>query len=502
MGERLHLPIPMWVVQCQLLGGPVRLCLIALFCAFGLAVGFFAFTFATPTDPYSVVAGNVLLAMPSILGFILILGGCGAVYRSLLRDHTSNMRDSHRLTPMSSTAVILGYVFGATFQITTVAVVVMAFGGVMTVLSGGALGSWLGGTALMLHGAVTLWCVTVFFGMRRDKPISPGGIIIGVSLIANAGLVFVPALGVFMGVYAVLLGGSVAIGAGIGTTGAALTVMIVHFVLTAFWIDAAAAKYRRPDLPALQAGRGMVLVVMVTLFGMAGVLIFDNLGAGPAGRGTDRDLLSFQWCATMGISLMTAVVPVAGSLECRRLAAQGTAMRSSFDRVPSLVVAIVGAAIVVILMGTIGRSAWIPLLIFNIEGSSTSSLFAWLLTTIACFSFVLTARGLLCLCRVRFRSFRLVTLLLLLCLWVLIPAADLTLEASRQVRYYDPLVTSLALGQSPLGTIVLLWTEVEGPVVAGVIGHVSVTVVVTLLSLLPRFRRTPQPPQEVPEPAH
>ena len=239
---------------------------------------------------------------------------------------------------------------------------------------------------------------------------------------------------------------------------------------------------------------------MFTLFGMIGLVIFDATVAASGGNPTDLDLLSFQWCATMVFSLMMALVPVSGAMECRKLAAGGTAMRSSLDRVPSFIVAIIGVAIVIALMVTIGHDTWTRLLVFNNGEPPPTALLAWLLTVCACFSFVFTTRGLLCICRAWFRSFRVVSILLLAVLWILVPAADLSVASSRQLQIYDPIVTTFASGQSPLGTIILLWTELQGPVVAGVIGHVIVAVVVTLLSFLPRFRPATRTHRDQPDP--
>ncbi len=501
MGERLHLPVPMWIAQCQLLGGFRRIILVMLLCAGALTLGFFGFARVTPEDPLSVVAGRVLLAMPPIAGFILVLGGCGALSRAILRDHTTHMRDSHRLSPMSSSAVVLGYLFGSTFQMLAVFAVLLAFGCVLTLTAGGGIGKWIGGCLLMLNGAITLWSLTIVVGMRSQSPVSLGGIIFGGVVVSNAGLIMLPAVGVFSGVYAAVVGSSLAMGRGFSNTPTVVAVMIVHFILTFFWIGTAATKYRRPDLPCLQAGRGLMMLTLFTGFGTAGILVFE-LATSAAGD-TNLGLFTFQWCATLALSLLVAMIPVNGAMECRRLAALGTAMRTRLDHVHDLLVAFVAPTIVIALMMIVGWDVWNPLLRDAAAGPEFEPYAArvWLITIASCYAFVLGARGAICVCRRWFRSFRLVALSLLIVLWVALPGADLGFAAARQESYYDPIVTTFSFSQSPFGSIVLLWTEVRGPALAGVIAQVGLALLLTGLSLLPKFRLGSRPTPEAHNPA-
>ena len=52
---------------------------------------------------------NVMLGIQAAL---LVLHGCNAIHRVLLRDYQTRMFESHRLTPMSNHAVVLGYLIG------------------------------------------------------------------------------------------------------------------------------------------------------------------------------------------------------------------------------------------------------------------------------------------------------------------------------------------------------------------------------------------------------
>ena len=119
MGERVQLPWPMWRVQYQLLGGFRRLSAIVLVCAVVLVAGIFGLRRLGMPDPFTAVAGTALNFRTGIQVFLLILGGCQAVYRAMLRDHEGKMKESHRLTPMSNITVVLGYLFGSTLQISS-----------------------------------------------------------------------------------------------------------------------------------------------------------------------------------------------------------------------------------------------------------------------------------------------------------------------------------------------------------------------------------------------
>ena len=195
MQERFQLPMAMWRVQYELLGGRRRMLAIAAICMIVLVAGSLGFREVVLHEPPAKVAGWMLNALASIQTIVVILGGCNAVYRAMLRDHDTKMIESHRLTPMSNMTVALGYLLGSTLQILVVFLVILTFGSVLTSLAGYSVVDWIYGNVFLLNGAVTLWSIVVLSGLHLSKPINPTPIMIGVAVLANVGVLALPAAG-------------------------------------------------------------------------------------------------------------------------------------------------------------------------------------------------------------------------------------------------------------------------------------------------------------------
>lgn len=58
--------------------------------------------------------GIALLILLGIQSVLLLIAGAGWVRRAVQRDFSSNMIDSHRLTPMTGWTAVFGYIIGRT----------------------------------------------------------------------------------------------------------------------------------------------------------------------------------------------------------------------------------------------------------------------------------------------------------------------------------------------------------------------------------------------------
>ena len=117
MSERIQLPIAMWRLQYNLLGGNRRMIGGAGVYALALIVGAYGCRRVFGDESLADVASTMIKVLAAIQIFIAVLVGCNAVHRASLRDFESKMIESHRLTPMTSVTVVLGYLFGTTLQI-------------------------------------------------------------------------------------------------------------------------------------------------------------------------------------------------------------------------------------------------------------------------------------------------------------------------------------------------------------------------------------------------
>jgi len=162
MEQPVQLPLPMWRVQYQLLGGRRRMMAIVLVTTTLLIVGIIAIRRLMLRDPFPAVATRVLTLLTVIQVLVTVLGGANAVYRALLRDYQTKMNESHRLTPMSGIAVSVGYLFGSTMQITALFAVFTVVGAGVSLFARLPVGPWLLSNLILFNGAITIWAATVF----------------------------------------------------------------------------------------------------------------------------------------------------------------------------------------------------------------------------------------------------------------------------------------------------------------------------------------------------
>ncbi len=488
MAERLQLPIPMWRAQYQLLGGHRRVVSIAVVYVAALITGFFGVKQLMPKTPTASYISGTLMALTGLQFLMALLAGCNAVHRAMLRDFQTRMLESHRLTPMSNSAVVLGYLFGSTLQHLLMITITAGFGAILVVVGGFNLSDWIMGNVLLLSIALMLWAVAVFLGLRPAKPVNPAPIVVVIALLSYpAG--FVPTAGMMLGSYSAFLAAAMLSGNMINMGPAALALSVLNVILAGFWASAAAAKYRRPELPALGAARGLILLGLALVYGIGGAAVirafgYRNLVAGLE----DRDTVTYIWAITLGASLLIAVVPVVGAGHSQRLIAQGTKPRSRLDLTPDWVAALIATVMICLVGIVVGWPLWRNLIRMtpNSAGNAWTSLFPWYVTAwgvtgTVCLTALLAARGLYALTARWLKSGAVAGTAFLLFYWTAPVITDLV--RTELVSNYGKHVTqSWLVAMSPPGALGAVWLGLDISLWPGLLFQIALAVALTLLA--------------------
>ncbi len=497
MRERWQSPLPLWTAQVDLQGGFGRLIIIAILYAAVFTVGLLFFRRVFRDDPLSVVAANMANFVFAAQYFALFVGGCNAVYRAMLRDYETRMLESHRLSPLSNTTVVAGYLLGPPMRMLVIFIVNLFIGGFLTGLAAMPIDMWVLGNLLLLLVAVNLWAMVICAGFRPAKPINPVPVLFVLSL-ALVPVAMLPGLGLVSGIYAAFAAAGVMSGAITLPAFASIGMAITAAVLSSFWFAAAAAKYRRPELPTLNALRGTILLV---LWLFAALLSMVGLAAAQSQTATYvspfmaefEDLSPAQWIATFLTSLLVAAVPISGAVACRLLIRRGSAVRGWPDRVPDVAVTIVTGVLILGLSAGIGNKVWTVVLETRsaVADAPKDAARIWLVTALVVFLTLFTLRGLCVIVHsLRANAARIAVTVPLLLLWCLMPLADLA-----RVHHFStpakPLDFSALFDASPAGALITLWFDLQLPRFAGLAFQAATTVFITALGQWVCRRRFP-----------
>lgn len=458
MRERIHSPVAMLRLHAQLLGGGRRLMSVCIgyvaLCGAAIGAAFAIFS----EEPARFVAYWLVNALIGVQGILVALGGCNAVHRATLRDFESRMIESHRLTPMSNISVVLGYLFGPTLQVLCIALLNVAIGVPLIAVQERSISTWLTGNLVLLNGCLMLWAVTICLGMRPSKPPNPGPIVIAISMLTAPALM-IPGIGLFFGTYSIVLAAWVLSGKFTVASVGIIPTAGVAFILTLFWLSAAAAKYRRPDLPALNAVRGLVLLLFWLAASIGGIIFFHRATQTTMSWAFDTDARQFQWVTTLIISLLVAAVPISGAVDCGHLIGRGASPRGWADRVSDLATVIAAAALIsafVAAVATFGANRVVPI----VWASDTASVWkqACVPTMLTFLFSLLTVRGAMSAIYPFVKSAKIVVAMLMLMIWGLPPAVEgLKVAYLQEVGRQASRSYSYVMGWSPAGTIAGAW---------------------------------------------
>ncbi len=493
MSERFQLPVAMISVQYHLLGKHARIWGMSVLYGFALVIGFLVMCRIMYEESVTVSADVAQAAAYIIVGIqplFAILGGSSAIYRAMLRDYETKMFESHRLTPMTNVSVVLGYTFGPTLQIMALLLVSTVFGSVMTLMAGASLPMWLCGNLLLMSGAVTIWVLVVFSGMRLAKPISPTPIMVGISILSTSLIVF-PGGGLLCGFYSIFLSCWIMSPNNTISPAAVILVCAVNLIFALFWISAAAAKYRRPDLPAMNATRGLAFFVCWLVVSIIGIQVYEHATITTMKSFHDSELLLSQWVSTMIGSLLVGAFLVNSAVACRIAVRRGAASRGWGDRVPHSLVTFMIALMICVIMSSVGYSLWKRWLSIDGVINTEATFHAWGYSLAACMLAMFMLRGWLVMIYTRAKKPKYGTIFVFFLLWC-VPIGLDALRAGLECDFQGEPEMSWLFACSPAGTIAAVWANMGLNLFPGILAQAAIAGLLSMLAW--RYTRRMQLP--------
>lgn len=472
MSERFQLPVPMWRVQFQILGG-ARRALIVIAVQVGLLFGatlLFGKLFSE--SGFASVATQIINVLLAIQAALLVLHGCNAVHRPLLRDYQTRMFESHRLTPMSNHAVVLGYLIGGGGHPLMMFGVNLVFGTILSFLAQQPPGLWLYANAMFLAGALPLWALVILYGLRSGKPLSPAVILLVTGLIGGPFFMALPVAGLVTSLFTILLGFFVGVGKMSVSEPALPICAAVSLFLAGFWLHLAALKYRRPDLPVLNGYRGLFLLGVWLALSAGCVLAAQGFTPGPWDA-RNAEMVQAHWIVTFCAALLVALIPISGCIECRRLAREGRALRDSSDRMSSQAAALAAGVLICAMITGLRLTIWNE----TVAGGPNPDWVVLARTLLICVLALLAARGLWVVFQPKTATSHTLLVLLVAAVWATPLVADAIRVEALQESW------SALGGCSPCGALHTLWrSEITAPLWPGMLVQAALALLLTWLA--------------------
>jgi hypothetical protein len=264
--------------------------------------------------------------------------------------------------------------------------------------------------------------------------------------------------------------------------------------MTVFWLSAAATKYRRPDLPALNAGRGLFLLGLAVVFGAFGVVAFDLITRPTATMSSfgDRDYPGIQWTATFIAALCLAAVPVTGAVRCRLRVARGAAARNWTDRVSGVWTAVIASALICFVMAAVGATLWPGLLLQRDDPPDTLGLYlrVWAYSAGACLLATLTLTAVCRLTDGLRKSANMVVGLFVVIAWG-VPLLIDFIRAEYVREHGGAYSYSWLMGCSPAGILMAVWARMDLTLWSGFLAQLVLLLVIAFAAH--RMHRQPPP---------
>jgi len=489
--EAIQVPIPFLRMQFHLLGGGRRFGAIGFGYLGLLVVASIALRRMMMNFPTAAVIDYLIQALGVAQCALLYAGGCNAIHRATLRDFQTRMNESHRLTPLSSAGVVLGYLLGSTLQIQLLFGIGLVYGALLSFLGTAQLGGWMFGSVLQLAGAAMLWSLMVLIGVGTNRPLNPGGILVVLSMLAVPMMFGLPGGAIFSGVYSATLGFMAATGVSRVPAAGILFSVMGSLTLASFWIYVAAARYRRPDLPAFNAYRGMILLALWLLISFGSVAAYQYTTLTSMTSFGDEESLPVQWTITLIVSLIVAAIPMSGAVLSRRLVARGIAPRDWTDRIGDDTVALL-TFILVASLSVLGAVFVVVALQWTPQLGSAAIPFRqwrpWLWTLAEIAVALLTVWTVVVIAVSRCRRPIVAIGTFLLFAWGFPPVIDLILAGTIRVSPRDDFVFSALLVCSPGGAIAVIWSGNDAPIATGFVVQLVLALVMSLAAF--RARRS------------
>jgi hypothetical protein len=441
-----------------------------------------------------------------VVGFVALLQvltltmrGAAAIFKTVNRDYTIGMIESHRMSPISGLAITTGYMFGATVPSALLYFAGLIFGAVLLATSSVSAVPWIVGNGMLLAASLMVWSMVVFAGTGTGKPINPMGLLISVGL----GGIFLgqvmPAFGMLTGSVPALaayhvMRGNLDTGSEnlVVTSSDDLTipnVCVISFgclLLAVFWLWAAARRFRQTHRSAFDARHGTLLLLIFLLASVIGQRVGERVFQMVDEAFIKQPNMPF-FIFTLVAGMIFAIVPLYGAAIDRARLVRGAYSSGWGDRLSSrwvILLAVVMICEALMLAGIRWDSETGAKVSVWLTRANASK---WAYTAAALLTGLLTVDGFLRWMMLRPRPTTGQLGGFLLAVWALPPAIDFIVAIVEAYRLSEagivqegPPPRTILLGCSPIGTIALAWSPLVGPLLPGLIVQVLLAAVMTV----------------------
>lgn len=448
---------PIWWAQFRLMGGTRKIGVRAgLYAAFIIAA-FVLFTRANPGSRVAADARTAVYVIGAIQLLIILLMCTLRTNKAVTHDVEINMIESHRLSPMTGSTAVLGYMIGPSLQPLAFVAVNFVAGLIFCAIAQSWLPTWIAAHLYLAFVALFVWSFIVLLVLCIGKKVNIVTIFVIMFFTGGFKVVqIIPGLALLCGSEMIGYCYEVITSAAASTPppGAALSV-VVQIMVILMWLRAAAHKFERPDLPAFSEFWSVLLYAGWIAVALIGLERADELnlpilgGAFPVG---------VKLVATLILSMLFLLLPLRSSaVLAHRWEMQHRRLAGRKPVGPLWIAIALTLATVVFLIVIPNRSEWRDLFA-GAEGVShirEKTIWAGLTVLFTAVSVGALYRA---ACAMRLKAIEWLPVVYLFGTWVLFPILD----AVRQT-YLDtvmsghiPNVTFLT-SCSPPGGLILSW---------------------------------------------
>lgn len=318
-------------------------------------------TFSAIESPnYGSICSVWLIVVTGVQALVLLLGAPGALRKSIERDFTTGMIDSHRILPRSNLALAFNYSVMTPVQMLTMYVALVPVGIAFSVaidriynLGGLALIGWLFLQLNLLTMAAMLSTLVTSMTLAGEGKTAIIGFIIMASLFGGIFLVLlVPGLSILSGLINLSLLTNLIGNRSIAPNPVYLFSSILSqscFALIFFF--AASRRVRVNVWPMYSVGLGLILFLALALVLGVGFLV---AGADPGSTPFSRDNAAghIQLVATMAVLGFCAFVPLSSAIsEARVILQSGRRVRVAFLHHPLVIISLVTLISLIVPLG-------------------------------------------------------------------------------------------------------------------------------------------------------
>ncbi len=261
------------------LSGTIRthVTIVVVFILLALAGALLSYRSASPAEHGSVSAFWLGITTAAQAFFLFLLGP-GAVRKSVLRDFQTGMIESHRLSPMSSTKIVLGYMTGPPVQAFLLYATSLLIGSFFCAHYANSLGTplalsgWYIGQIVLLTQALAIAALTLIIALGSAGKTNVLGVMILIGVFGGwVLLTLVPGLALLFGVLSASSVYNIVTSASPSTDSSAVAIApVFQLIFAGICLRACITKIRTPDGPPFTALLGLLLTSFWAIVAITG----------------------------------------------------------------------------------------------------------------------------------------------------------------------------------------------------------------------------------------